>query len=581
MATNIIKAKKNNNKINNKENKENKENNGEYDDIIKNLKEIFRMNRDLNNKYSAYYSDKKIRDDIVNWLKKEMYKDDETKKIVPEYIKIKKLLDNSSVDLYLSNELLHYTLCEEVIDDFSQCNDKNIIVFTFGKALNHGYIPNIDNIHSIMITKDYTNELLNSNIINVFKDDVKYKNYKNKIMRILFTNFNGDIYDKFYENEKYDQKTLDFIFTKNPNFINHVLDRYHITNQVKLDEKHFEILMFYNIYSPIANLIKNNIFSNLDKCFELFLKKIKDCYVVDYNHSGQNFVLRKLVVHMVTTYEQFCEKIIFSREIYDEHYNLFFSKYQLSFEIYEKFTSFLITKNIFPTKNNIKAFLKNVKYDLCFDNFFNDLIFTEDDLNNACLYKRANIVKLILDQKILPTKRCLDSLLEINLDREKEKDKDEEHKNIKSIVDNFMHYSYYFTNSDIIALAKRKIMLQKSVFTLNLTFSDEEKKQLYQYCDFEFMPNYNDSMFNDKNWLIQMCKVAKKSDDYKIIKNYIKKQNIEVDFYCYMLLTNNGNSCRMKDEVLSLYKHGTNFYNNDVNNDNEYNGFNEYAYYNY
>ena len=83
--------------------------------------------------------------------------------------------------------------------------------------------------------------------------------------------------------------------------------------------------------------------------------------------------------------------------------------------------------------------------------------------------------------------------------------------------------------------------------------TEDEKDKFYEYCNFDFIPKYNDDLFNDNCWLRRMCKIAKRADEYKQIKNFIKKNNMNIDFVSYVYLINNYNHNKEKDELLIMF----------------------------
>ncbi len=504
------------------------------------IKSIFKKSKELNNIFTCKYYDEKIKKIIISWLTENIYKDDNLKYIIQFYVRAKNIFDKEQIDRILKNHELWVILCEETISDISKCSNQVIIKGLFDYSLDNGFTPNKEQFFEIINNHEYINILATKNVMNILKTK-----YKSDIFELMMWNFNKNAYDLMLCDCKYNEGDLKRIFTGKPEMLYHVLLKIQLEENIKIDEKYFEIMIFYNIFAPIANLIKNGYIINLDKCFRLFWEKIEKCIITNTDHTSHHsaiYISKNDVVNFLNIYKTFIESGIY---VHNNHFDVFFKKG------WTDFIDFLIQeKKMLPTQNNFEPYVTYTINDKTCAEYFPELNFTEEELYLACLNKRVNIIKMILEQKIIPTHRCFCAILEkINNNIAIPFS---ELNNIKTIVDHFIHYSYYLTNDDILLLTKKKIILNNSFFTKNLKFNDDEKEEFYSYCDLDFMPEYNDTLFNDILWLRRMCKTAKRADDYKIIKQFVKRTKLDIDFVSYVYLMNNYSHNKMKDELMAL-----------------------------
>jgi hypothetical protein len=518
-------------------------------DIIKNIIKNAREKKE-NNPHTCQSHDEKIKNIIILWLKENIYKSDDLNCVIYFYVIEKKIFkEEQIIELSKFNELW-IVLCEEIIFDILKCNDRNMIEKLFNCILDKNFIPNeeqfINIINNYNCNIEYTKILSTKDIMNTLR--TKYKTQIFESMTNTY-NFNKNIYDLVFLDPKYNENEIKMIFKMKSDIISHILTKMQLEDDVKFDEKYFGILMFYNIFSPISNLIKNNFIINHDKCFNLFWRKIEKCAIVDFSYIYTNsdaYIFKKDIENIINIYKTF-NSGEYGNYIDKNHFDIFFKRGWISL------VDFLIKeKNIFPEKSSFESYIINIPDDKRFQDYFPEIDFTENELYLACLNKRVNIIKIILEQKIIPTQRCFRAIFE------KYNNNvcilGTEYNNIKTIIDNFIHYSYYLNNEDILFLTKKRFMINDSFITRNLKFNDIEKEEFYSYCDIDFIPKYNDSLFNDILWLRRMCKTAKRIDDYKFIKNFIKRTKIEMDLVCYIYMMNNNNNNKIKDELMITYR---------------------------
>lgn len=103
-----------------------------------------------------------------------------------------------------------------------------------------------------------------------------------------------------------------------------------------------------------------------------------------------------------------------------------------------------------PSHKCIESYLNHVDNDELCEEHFSNINFEERDLYLACNYKKINMIKMILEQKIIPTTNCFKALFDRKIF-----DKN----TMTQIVDLFTHYNYDFTGNDIELLNKNRISI--------------------------------------------------------------------------------------------------------------------------
>jgi hypothetical protein len=527
---------------------------------INELKEKIKSKRENHYNFISKHIDNVIRDYYVTWIKDNLYiGEGKSKKTIEYYIIKNDIIKENDIQKYMTNDEYLITLSTETIYNLSVCRNVNTLRDIFSFVLDNGYCPNRNEFFYIIQSDDYLNIISKKNIF----DELKII-YKHDVFEMMNNNFKKNIYELFFSDIIYDQKDLKNVFIKKPGFINYIFAKNKYDKNIKIDEKHFDILILYNMYEAIANLMINgneNI-TNYEKCFKLLFEKIENNHIVSFKRTEEfqiTYIFKEDIPFILEIYKIFINKLNISNETFERHINIFFKKDFINF------IDFLIKeKNVFPNIKNFESFvlcrddnMSNLITENQINKYFPDINFTENELYLSCLHKKEFCVKTILEQKITPTKRCFLAILENFPDTTNINTNTNIQKLIsksKNIIENFILYSYKLSNQDIISITKKKITLNKSYFTQNIIFTEEEKEEFYECCDFNFMPDYSVNLYNDELWLRRMCKAAKKIDDYKAIKNYMKRTGYELDFLCYVYLVNNNGYNRMKDELLALYK---------------------------
>jgi hypothetical protein len=209
------------------------------------------------------------------------------------------------------------------------------------------------------------------------------------------------------------------------------------------------------------------------------------------------------------------------------------------------FVEILKTNNYYPDISNFKNFLNYSYVDNL--NFFNNIQFTEEHLYFSCINVKENITKEILNQKIKPTKRCFAGLYE----------KYPTHNCIPKIIECLVYYGYRIDENDLLLTLNYNTKLNDDLIRRVFDIDEIFNQTFYNYCTMEFMPKYSENIYNDIYWLRKMCKIARKADDYKTIKNFIKKEKINLDSLCYIYLNTNSQYSKEKTDLLLSYEEST------------------------
>lgn len=523
-----------------------KKNINNNENVTKIIKELFLDHAKITSKCNTLnFYDEKNRNVIVLWMRNNVYILKEIAQIVKKYVLENKILTLEFYDIIGQNKHLINVLHEEALYKMQNCIDKEIIKQIFSDALECGFVPDKHHFIEIISNHEYLQIMSTKKIFGILKTT-----YHQDIFDFIIQqkNLNVDIYNIIFGDYKYNNDEIKSIFvSNNHSIISYVMSKLQFKKDVKLDESYFEIMIFYNIFEPILNLINFDYIVNLDKCFKIFWNKLEKSVVTTYSshHSG-DYISQQDFKYFLPIYKSFINKTnLFNKN----HFNIFFK------HNWTDFSDFLVKeKNIFPENDSFKLFVMHISNSKLFDEYFTEMICSEYHLNLACFYKKPIIVNNILNQKISPTKKCFQSLFEdISNSSSNVKLNFLTIENVNKIIDSFIWYGYFMTKEDIILATSKGIKLNDSHFTKNFILNDDEKDKFYEYCHFDFMPKYNDNLFGDVYWLRRMCKIARISHEYKQIKQYIKKTGIELDFVSYVYLSGNYYGSKEKTELMNLF----------------------------
>lgn len=469
---------------------------------------------------------------IVSWIKENLNnKKNNTKKLIEDYLCDNNIMSPSQIIIVSKNKDILKELHNEGLLLVENCKESNFVVRLFRQVLDLGYVP--EKYHFINFI--YTNDILSK----IISEKKVFKILQNKFQEEILENLINDPqlkkekYDLFMKDKKYNTREIDYIFSRNKKeFLSYLFEDIKLEDDVKLNEKHFEVMIYYNMFKSIPNLINGGYIQNLKQCFNIFWIKLKQSIISSYGYYHDNqYISEKDIPYFLEIYYAFVDK---ENIIEQSHFDDFFQKKWFVFSDY-----LVKQKKIYPNSKNYEIYISNVTDESSFDFYFGKLKLSEHHLDLACLYKKKEIVQIILNQKIQPTAKCYQSLFQ----------KEINYKVTPDIIELLIIYGYQLTDSDILVATKNRIILHDCPFTQEFVPTEE----FYGLCDLKFRPGYNDNMYKDIVWLRRMCKIARIADEYKQIKKFLKTSKIKMDFMCYAYISNNYSSNKMKDELLRMF----------------------------
>jgi hypothetical protein len=516
------------------------------DETIKEIKELFKHHTKSFAEYkNTNFYDDKIRNMIVPWIKNNVYIIKDIQKIIKKYVIDSCILSQEYYDTANINNYVNNVICEEAINKMQNNVDKEAIKNLFDGVFDCGYIPEKNHFMDIISNYEYL-QIISSK--KIFKE--LQNTYCKDIFNYVLDNksIKTEVYNIIFDDYKFNSEQLETIFISNNYFvISQVLSRLQLQQDVKLTESHFEMMIFHNIFEPIVNLINSEYIINLEQCFRIFWNKLEKIIISQYSlHYGGDYIFSYQFNYLFPIYKAFMTKI---NILCKQHFNLFFKNNWM------EFSNFLIKEMyIYPDNDNFKSFIMYTHNSELYDEYFAEMIVSEYHLDLACFYKKPIIVNNILNQKISITKKCFQAIFE-DIPNSSYTNKPSFHlvDNVNKIIDTFVWYGYFLSKEDIMLATSKGIKLNNSYFTKNFILNENEKDKFYEYCHFDFMPKYNDNLFTDIYWLRRMCKIAKISYEYKQIKQYIKKNGIELDFVSYVYLSGNHCGGKKKHELINMY----------------------------
>lgn len=129
---------------------------------------------------------------------------------------------------------------------------------------------------------------------------------------------------------------------------------------------------------------------------------------------------------------------------------------------------------IYKCFNKLSIFESLVKY---LSN--KNILFTSLHLEEACFHKNFEIIKIILNQKVNITKKCITNILNNNDFYENEKIV----LNNKNIIELLILYGYNITEDDLLQITKLKIELDSNKFSQNLLTNKEFMSKMSDLCN--------------------------------------------------------------------------------------------------
>lgn len=471
-------------------------------------------------------------------------------KIVKQLVETHNIIDNIYLKLILKNKKYMSILIDNVIEYINTSNSESFYKALLIVMLQNNYKIDKNLFFISAHNSDYINILkkYGSNYDEIFilcirnialqikkmEYECRY-DYRNK-NNVQTRKQNIENLYSLFAGQTFDTEAFDMILSVNDKaVIKEIFCRGTIKSNITISGNYFEILLdmrLLNIIDFFINKDKDKI-SDLEKCYDYFLDFLKKTNAGQYNSNVNSISEQNDEKKYISNiFKYFINNQLFKQH----HFDFFFTK-----RLFE-FIDILGTNNYYPDSSNLKTFLNFAYVDNL--NYFNNIQFTEEHLYLSCINVKENITKEILNQKIKPTKRCFLGLYE----------KNPSHNSIPKIIEYLIYYGYSPDESDVILTLNYNTKLNEDLIQKIFEINDTFKQTFYNYCTFDFMPKYSNNIYNDIYWLRKMCKVAKKADDYKAIKNFIKKEKINLDNLCYINLNMNPQYNREKAELLLSYE---------------------------
>ena len=300
------------------------------------------------------------------------------------------------------------------------------------------------------------------------------------------------------------------------------------------DSMHMEIITkLPNFYSEklsdfLSCLLKNNKIKNIDDCFDMFIKQSNFISLPTYNATHIE-ICRTVIfflenINIISPLHM--KNIVYiTSKIYYVYNNIYHDammdkiseKFQSHHATYELYDNIMIISNEHFRTKWITMFFEKTPPSIYY-------------LYTASLYQHANVIQYLLNEKIIPTKKCYRALI-----------LKKQMANVSHIVDLFIDHGYNLSDSDIIFAAKHRITLSINYFTEQFVPTAE----FYSYCDKSYRPCYNNKMYNDKLWFYRLLEISQKKGDQNEINKLCNNLKLEYDQTAYSKLALNAYSYRI------------------------------------
>lgn len=485
----------------------------------------------------------------------------EAKIIEKDYLNILKKKANATNALntntinfikHINSENL-YTELAKILLSYGFTNEKffveSLISDDYCNFIKTNYID-YDDCFELYIEEILSEIISLSNMSNYYNNNNKKKVNINVLLKNLFSNYvlKSDIMDKI-------------LFTNAPNIIKKIFAIAKNPENFELEPVYFEIFLNLELFSSVLDLLKKNKIKELNKCYCILCEYIK--FLPNNNTKHYIGNINNIIVHpqdeiilndfksnkylgdsdkeiLLEIYEIFLNKNFFDYN----NFNYFFKKNYLDY------VDLCVKKNKYPTETNFVYYLINSRDDE--NKYFQHIIFNEEHLYLACLHKKINIIKEILNQKVKPTKKCFNALFQITFFYNSNSNYFEDL--ISKIIELFILYSYKFDKNDLLVTINKKIKINTNLITKLIKLDEDLKLKIYDISHADFTPEYWDELYKDINWVHKMCKMATKNEDFKKIRMLLKSEKINLDKQSYLYLKLNKSICGEKTELLCSYK---------------------------
>lgn len=425
---------------------------------------------------------------------------------------------------------IYYKHCAKKCLSF---NDKhiNIMFYNIDDWINHLNMLTSYSYRIIRISEEKTVDMIikygNLKIYNHFFNCIQSLPLKTKLedviknINIISNKLTNTVDSKFIQIKdgkynNYDIMLL-FAFNKMQDIINIMSDLKNISDDFLLDLPIFVLLLKNCAFNIIENFLTNGKMkeSDKEKCFDYFFE-----YMV-------------LFEILPAGVENIYKKILSKKNIIptQEHMNLFFQK-----ESYEliSFLKLYYKLDLNLNYNSYKSFVSESRYkndNEKIEMYFENIIMTQQHLEYACLNNNKNMIVYILNNKVIPTKKCYE-IITINT----KCTSDEK----VSIIDLFVQFGYQITNDDIILAKTHYLKLDESKYAKKFLPNKEENNNTNNKID-----------ALDVKDVKTMCKTITRAIDFTRIKTLIKKTKVNLDDECIEILRKSYIKSKVKDELIA------------------------------
>jgi hypothetical protein len=391
-----------------------------------------------------------------------------------------------------------------IIDAIFENTDDTNNFFAFLSNYDESYLISDKIITYLMNNKNY------DFIIHVHKNKLHYKISLNNKLYCKFINLIIKYYDKetmdkiFKYFDKREELNLESDFS---------LDLMNTDGSSDILFHKLSILCFIRKFHLIMEYIENNKLSenNVNKLFTF----IKNMYI-EYIHTkyfenefsnalNEKYLeIDKIFLFLFKNYKVDTNifddgslKIYFRMKLYETLlYLIGIGRVKISEMTEEDFD--ILIKNI-PNKN-----LLDTNYDILDIEYILENIKLTSSHLEILTKSRPEFMKYLLNYKIKPTQKCFTNLIDKNHDVD--------------YIDQLVYFGYEITHDDIIYATSKGIVLHDSIYTKN--FVPDES--FYKFCDYDFMPMYNDNMYNDEKWAKRANEIIINNKALSKYGNFIK-----------------------------------------------------------
>jgi len=326
-----------------------------------------------------------------------------------------------------------------------------------------------------------------------------------------------------------------------PAVLKHITNIYNqIGQDIQLSHEHFKsyVLLSNNYVLNDINdnypILKRKIHTNFLVCINDMLNKIDN--VIIYEFALNNLVTFDRINKVIDKYNDIIQNI--------ENHNVKCNEITFNFACKTNNT-IIINKCI---KQMIAPSNECINYAISFSNqllvkyCLTHMNATEKHLQNACAFDNVNIIKQILDTKLIPSQICFINVL--NNDDTKIDVK-------KQIIILFLEYGGIINIPTLKWIICAHAMTPE-IFKYNISYDD-----YFDICHYYCKINDNVEFINFDEPCKKLYKFIHDNENYDTIIDFKNKNNIEFDKYCYdlMLIKQDSNYSKTVNDAIKNKKY--------------------------